>query len=167
MNSDDYKFYKSHGICVACRKEKVKQGKTMCLNCLDENKYLSEKYRTESSKNQRKAYIKRKREICIAFGVCRECLARDAEHGLKCSKCYWKERNKQVSKRELYKATNSCTLCGGERVKGFKVCRRCLDKCRANVANRKTIDNSTHYWRVLQGSEVKYIRDYKKNVLNL
>lgn len=31
----DYQFFKSHGICPNCGKEKAAPGRVCCLNCLD------------------------------------------------------------------------------------------------------------------------------------
>lgn len=92
--------------------------------------------RSKTSREQRKAYLKRKREICIAFGVCRECLARDAEKGLYCTKCYQKMKDRTIPKRELYVELGLCTKCGGKRVDGYKLCERCLESIKIVVANR-------------------------------
>lgn len=33
--TSDYQFFKSHGICPQCGKEKAAPGRVCCLNCLD------------------------------------------------------------------------------------------------------------------------------------
>ena len=72
---------KSNGICINCYKERTWNGRTMCPECLDKNKECSERTRSETSKEQRRRYIKRKRNLCIAFGVCRECMCKKATVG--------------------------------------------------------------------------------------
>lgn len=167
MTKEDYAYYKAKGICVGCRKTRAAKGLTMCLDCLDNAKFVSEQTRSDESRKQRREYMKRKRELCIVFGVCRECMCRDATHGKKCVKCYYKANSKKQSKRDLYRSCGLCVLCGRERVTGYLTCTRCLEKCRANVKKRKKADSSNHYWRKLQSREVKYVKDYAKNVLKL
>lgn len=33
-STDSYYFFKSHGICTRCQKEKALEGHTMCVDCL-------------------------------------------------------------------------------------------------------------------------------------
>lgn len=83
--------------------------------------------RSEASREQRKAYMKRKREICIAFSVCRECMASDALPGTKkCKECTEKGLNRNKKDREWYKDNGICTKCRRHLVmEGKTICINC------------------------------------------
>ena len=95
MTNEYREWYKKHHICENCGKEKAWKNTTMCPECLEKHKIRSEKTRSEESKEQRRKYVKRKRELCIAFGICRECMKRPVIKGkLKCIECYAKEKQR-------------------------------------------------------------------------
>ena len=76
MSSEEREWYKLKGICTCCRKELAMINRTMCPECLDKTKENSERTRSTESKEQRKEYVKKKRQQCIENGICRECLKR-------------------------------------------------------------------------------------------
>lgn len=156
-NAESRLWCKENGICTQCRKAKVHKNHTMCLDCLDQVNFSSDATRSEDSKIQRRNYIRRKRELCIAFGICRECMCRDATHGLKCEKCKTKEKLKtqKNSKIELRKSLGHCYYCDTEVVEGYKVCQKCLDRIRNIVKNRKKYSTENHYWRTLDRAGVR------------
>lgn len=164
-NRESREWYKANGICTMCRKAKVHKHHTMCLDCLDQVNFSSETTRSEDSKAQRREYTKRKRELCIAFGVCRECMCRDATNGLKCGKCKAKEKVKSLknSKIELRRSLNHCYYCDIEAVEGYKVCQSCLDRIRNVVANRKKFSTEDHHWRKLDSASVRVTNKKKSN----
>lgn len=171
MTKEDYKWFKDRKICTQCRKEKVYQNKTMCIECLDKIKEMSEKYRSQKSKEQRKKYIKRKRELCIAFGVCRECLKKPAKVGLKCTECYAKElqrreRNRKTVKRNIRVELGLCYFCGDPVVEGKRTCKKHL-QLQGNKFKKwhnENRDNSNHIWRKIQAGEVRNIQHYRKMI---
>lgn len=157
---------KKNKICINCFKEKAFNDKTMCPGCLDKNKERSERTRSDKSKEQRRIYIKRKRELCIAFSVCRECLKRPARVGLKCTECHVKEiqrreRNRKEVPRNMRVELGLCYFCGSVAVDGKRTCKKHLqlqgDKLRKWHLTR---DNSNHIWRKIQTGEIKNIRHY-------
>lgn len=164
-NAESREWCKEHGICTMCRKEKVHKNHTMCLDCLDQVKFASEETRSEDSKIQRRNYIKRKRELCVAFGICRECMCREATHGMKCEKCKTKERVKSQknSKIELRKSLGQCHYCDTEVVEGYKVCQSCLDRIRNIVKTRKIHSTENHYWRNLDNAGARRTAKNKQN----
>lgn len=95
--------------------------------------------RSQESREQRKKYIKRKREICIAFGVCRECMAKDALPGtLKCKECTDKSNARGKATRDWYKAHGICTNCRTEKaMKGKNICVNCSTRDTLDYAKRK------------------------------
>lgn len=167
MTNSYKQWLKNKGYCINCCKEKAFEGRTMCPDCLDKNKERAERTRSEKSKEQRRKYIKRKRELCIAFGVCRECFKRTAKVGLKCTECYAKEinrreRNRKTVKRNMRTELGLCYFCGKQSVKGYKTCKIHLklqgDKLKKWHSNNR--DNSNHYWRRVQSAEIEKIRQY-------
>lgn len=165
MTREDYEWFKDRNICTQCRKEISYLGKTMCIECLDKIKEMSEKYRSKDSKEQRKKYLKRKRGLCVAFGICRECLKRKATVGLKCTECHIKEVKRNNAKRIKVKRNmrvelGLCYFCGEKALEGYKVCKTHLEICRNNIGKWKR-DNSNHYWRKIQSGEVKKIQHWK------
>lgn len=83
--------------------------------------------RSEASREQRKAYLKRRREICIAFGVCRECMARDALPGIfRCERCVEKAKTDAKAYRQWYKDKGICTGCREHQaIEGKTICINC------------------------------------------
>ena len=79
------------------------------------------------SREQRKRYLKKKREICIAFGICRECMCREALPGIKmCGECTEKAKKRTKNTREWYKAHNICVNCRKEKaMPGKTICLNC------------------------------------------
>lgn len=112
---------------------------------------VTESHRTEKSREQRRNYVKRKREICIAFGVCRECMAKDAVVGNYCVECFVKNKRRNELKRKDFPrserpAYGKCYFCGKPVERGFKTCKKCHENIKERVMNRK-INNSGHIWR--------------------
>ncbi len=140
----------------------------MCIECLDKTKEAGEKARSELSKEQRRLYVKRKREICIAFGICRECMCKKATVGLKCIECHVKEvkRNNAKTtkvKRNMRAELGLCYFCGEKALEGYKVCEKHLNVCRNNISKWER-DNSSHIWRKIQSGEVKNIQHWKNKI---
>lgn len=83
--------------------------------------------RSYESREQRKRYIKRKRELCIALGVCRECMCRDALPGIKmCKECAEKSNKRLKDTREWYKSHGICVECREETaMQGKTICVNC------------------------------------------
>ena len=67
-----YEYLKRLGVCVECGSEDAWDGRTKCLQCLHSTKEASETARSDESKKQRKKYLSKKRDLCVAFGICRE-----------------------------------------------------------------------------------------------
>ena len=168
---NEYKeWYKSKGICINCGKERAWSGRLMCPECLDKTKINSERTRTEESKEQRKKYIKRKRELCVAFGICRECLKKETKVGQKCLECYVKEVKRNEAKRTKVKKNmrvelGLCYFCGQPTEDGHKTCKK-HHIIMANNLSKASRDNSGHYWRKIQSGEVKVVQ-YKKKLLGV
>lgn len=108
-----------------------------------------EKSRSPQSKEQRNRYQKRKRDICIAFGVCTVCKKRDAyAGGHVCKTCKEKAALKHRNKLEgvvRYERTSSglCYFCGEPALPGKKTCQKHYDiRCKSIEKARASSEKS-------------------------
>ena len=113
---------------------------------------VAERTRTEKSKQQRREHLKKKREICIAFGVCRECLSQNAIKGNYCLECYVKNKKRNEAKRKdiaRYDRVSYglCYFCGGQVESGQKTCKKHHEIMADNIKHTDYSDNKNHIWR--------------------
>lgn len=156
MSKELYDWYKSKGMCTKCGINKARQGYTMCWDCAADSNERSQDYyhnkMTEDQYKRRLAYNKRKRELCVAFGVCRNCLKKDATNGKFCLECYIKSQRSNAKRREceIKRADRVeyglCYFCGEPVVEGKKTCPKCYEN-RKNGILRNKYDNKNHNWR--------------------
>ena len=169
MSNEYREWAKKNKICTNCFREKAFNGRTMCPECLDKNKERSEKTRTEASKEQRRKYIKRKRDLCVAFGICRECLKRHSVKGeSKCLDCKVKQvkrneakRDKDKVKRNFRTQLSLCYFCGEKAIEGKKTCQKHYEIAGNNLKGFNR-DNSKHIWRQIQSGEIKNLQHFIK-----
>ena len=159
-------WLKEKGYCINCGKEKAWNGRLKCAECLEKGKEQSERTRSELSKEQRRRYLKRKRELCIAFGVCRECLKRPAKVGQKCIECHVKEINRNNNKRKnvprnLRVELGLCYFCGEAALPGMRTCEKHYKIVSENL-KKWNRDNSNHYWRKYDRAGVERNHWYKE-----
>lgn len=155
-NKELYNWYKSKGICTKCGTNKVKKGCTMCWDCAEKSNMRSQNYyhskMTEDQYKRRLNYNRRKRELCVAFGICRDCLKRDAIKGRFCLECYIKAQRRNMKKREgeIQRTERVdyglCYFCGKPVIEGKKTCPTCYENRKINVLTVK-YDNINHSWR--------------------
>ena len=169
MRNEYREWLKSKGICVNCCSEKVWNNTTMCIECLDKHKERSEKSRSEKSKEQRRRYVKRKRDLCIAFGVCRECFKRDKKVGKMCLECHVKSTKRNKAKRNIPREKRAniglCYFCAEDAIDGKKVCEKHYKIVCSNLSKAHR-DNSNHIWRKLKSAEIKKVLWYKEKNKN-
>lgn len=125
MNHEEYEWYKANGICCHCRKERAIKGKTLCLVCnMDNNERDRNRKRVWNPERDKQRY-----EECKKNGICTTCKKRKATRGLKCTECYARIRNKQLSKtvkRSERTSNNMCYICGKKPcMDGKGVCSDC------------------------------------------
>lgn len=129
MNSETYQFYKSIGICTHCRKNKAQTGKTLCLDCLVQNRTYKKKY----DRDKQRMTDKNKRKWRKEQGLCVNCGRLPQYHGLLCSHCYGtvlrrKEREKNnLTRSELPKYGICYCCCKNPVIEGKKVCKSCYE----------------------------------------
>lgn len=56
---EEYEWYKTHGICVRCRKAKARSGRTTCAACAAQNTKRTLRYFNELTAEKRKEYSQR------------------------------------------------------------------------------------------------------------
>ena len=128
MDSKEYQFFKSIGICTHCRKEKAEKGRTLCLACKMQNREYKKKYDPEKMRARDKA----NREYRKDHGLCVNCGARPQQHGLICNKCYSTILRRRAGNTAIPRsgrvAYGLCYIWGkNELVNGEKVCVSCYD----------------------------------------
>lgn len=135
--AESYKWYKSRGICVQCRKEFAEIGKTMCPLCL-EKKNSQRKLGRENNPDviERDKIAGRERYHRLKnSGICTQCGKKPVytKNGHKLLYCYecWLARKRwnlehSAARSKHLRECGLCIKCGGERVDGKMVCENCL-----------------------------------------
>lgn len=125
-----YDYLKIRGICVKCGKNKADTGYTTCLVCRMDIREKGETHKTESLYRHRQ-WLKRRRDIQYAFGVCVTCGKRDAEGGKSiCKFCKAKAKSraaksrlkKGIFPRDSYTKDGECYFCKNDAMSSKKVC---------------------------------------------
>ena len=98
---EEYEWYKTHGICVRCRKAKARRGRTTCAACAAQNTERTLRYFNELTAEKRKEYSQR-RDARYAAGLCVICGKRPPRDNRRtCALCSSKRtgtRQKQAEK---------------------------------------------------------------------
>ena len=156
-----YHWYKLHGICTGCFKEKAAHGKTKCLVCLSIDAEKKQRIRDAYTSGQRKgASVKRcERAKAVqnerrAQGLCPYCGRKVEANQKQCDFCRARKRANAeryrrshgvISKQMMREDETICSICGKPVKTGFKVCescyRHCVDMGQKGRANRKV-----HFW---------------------
>lgn len=106
---EEYEWYKTHGICVRCRKAKARSGRTTCAACAAQNTKRTLRYFNELTAEKRKEYSQRatekqreRRDARYAAGLCVICGKRPPRDNRRtCALCSSKRtaaQQKQVEK---------------------------------------------------------------------
>lgn len=153
----DYRFYKSHGICPHCGKEKAAPGRVCCLNCLDKQSVRrmarwdsmteeqKEQVRSRVRQSNKTNYYQRK-----AMGLCVRC-GKPAEKGhVHCYECHIKHNNRirrDRNRKSSAKAPGTCCWCSSPVKPGFKLCEthysrqvKTLNRVRSSSTAKESVD---------------------------
>ena len=158
--SEDFRWFKNHGMCVQCRKEKAARGRTMCADCLDRHKEWARKYREREPERSRESsdichkrlYEKRKQA-----GLCVSCGSRPPKEGrVRCGICLARHRRSaekirrkrgQWSRQEMTEP-GVCYMCHAPSLPDKRLCGVCRGKALINLAKANmAIDHYKHPWR--------------------
>ena len=152
----DYQFFKSHGICTKCEKEKAAPGRVCCLNCLDKQNIRrlvrwdsmteeqKEQVRSRARQSYKMNYYQRK-----AMGLCVQC-GKPAQQGhVRCYECNIKHRNsarRDRNRKANEKAPGTCCWCSSPVKPGFKLCEahynrqvEILNRARSSSAVKESV----------------------------
>lgn len=163
MRKEYYDIHKKLGICTHCGKNKAQEGRVLCAECAEKDANKKRNY----NKERKKAYNKRKRDLCDAFGICTVCMKREKYKGKRCIECYlkgkkrYKEQQLDAGKipKNLWSEFGLCLICGQPRAEGHKMCEKHLKIYRKNAQNaRKYIDKEHHIWREVTYMEIKRLQ---------
>jgi len=179
-NKERREFYKAHGICCQCGREKAAKGRSYCLNCLDMISVYNYRYRATWSEEKKAEFLEkaaksRKRlydERKVA-GICVDCGKKNSEENrIRCGICLDKQRRRQeeirrrngIIPRALYGVDGNCACCGRPiRGENEKCCERCYEKItKAGVKGRANIDYKAHRWRADNKLIYKKITDKRE-----
>lgn len=153
-------YLKERGFCIKCGKERAMINSIYCDCCYEKAEKYNQKY-FENHRQQiyqrNKLRLRALRADRAANGLCKECGKKlDNPSFKRCTYCRVKEAEYKrlkangdlsIPKRDLYKLQGLCVQCGGERYKGFKVCRKCYDQAVKASSSRTTI--RCEYWAKL------------------
>lgn len=159
VRKEYYDTYKALGICTCCGKNKAEPNRVLCLECAIRDASRKKSY----DKKRKAAYLKRKKELCDAFGICTSCCKKEKYKGKQCIDCYLKRKRKYAEKlakegkisRSLYSEYGLCSFCGKPVVEGKKVCEKHLKTTRERGEYaRQFVDYKNHIWKMVQDVEV-------------
>ena len=134
-------FFREHGICTKCGKEKVFCGHSVCPECLEKenerkrNRVISDEERIRRNQRKKERYYENK-----SNGLCVNCNRRATPGTIYCVDCRIRGRrsNEQWAlksgRKKGYEEAGLCIRCGGERTDGRKLCAACLEKQRDSMA---------------------------------
>lgn len=156
-SKDSYYFFKSHGICTRCQKEKALEGHTMCINCLA-NEVVRESKHTSPSERQ-KQVRKEKYQYRKQNGLCVDC--GKPRYKDSASYCYEhmlyhkrKQREYNATKDKIY---DGCPRCGKPSKSGYKLCEyhynlavNAVKEGRKKVKDSFFMQENENYWKMKQ-----------------
>lgn len=97
MGSDYYWWYKNHGICTNCHKEKVYQKQSLCLECRLRKLSIAQERRANMTEEERQKRNELKRVSNYNLyhqrkdsGICVDCGKRKPVKGVRCEGCRMK-----------------------------------------------------------------------------
>lgn len=149
-----YHWYKEHGICVICQQEDAQPGYTMCLSCRMEHRFKGDTHSDEAKARHRK-YLKRRRDLLYAFGVCVVCGVKDAKKGSHvCPYCLAKSRQrsenyrrqKGIIPRNSYTKSGICYLCDKPAIDGKKTCEEHYAILKERMLHAKACQTEKNYF---------------------
>lgn len=158
----NYQYYKDRKICVNCKKNKVWNGSTLCLQCLMDNRERDREYhknrRPEQSKKKHSEYLKRRREANRMNGICVMCGTRKASEGRStCARCRGKakvrserkRRENGVLPRDMMGKGDICFFCGAPTEHYEKTCDKCHDRLATQMLYARSKRVTVNYFEKL------------------
>lgn len=146
-SAEMYRWYKAHGICVACGREDAMIGHVRCFDCLEKEKDHSRRYyQSVEHKEKKKRSNIRRIEERKNKGQCIECNRMAVQGKIRCQ--FHLSKNARNHKRVRWKPPEECLYCTKPHAEGKKLCEKHLLIAQKSIANaRKHINREEHPWR--------------------
>ena len=166
-----YAWYKSHGICVKCKKEDAEPPYTMCLVCRGDEAERNRAYNMTHLKQQSE-YNRARREKKKKEGICVICGREPASGGR--TFCEEGRKKKNLEQRRQYqpvvKPYGECKYCTQQAVAGFAFCPEHLEQARKRAEHARTrrsesprIREIKAYWDVWWANRMRRKKEEKRN----
>lgn len=146
MVNKTYQRRKEKGLCIKCGKNEPFRGKTLCLQCLMDERERLEDFHEKHREQLRRSARERTRKL-RSQGICVTCGKRPAVKGrARCARCQIRQRRVQRRRYEkngsdprwLRTEEGRCWICGAPATHG-KVCARCYLNCCGNIAKAREV----------------------------
>lgn len=157
------------GKCVSCS-EKIDGEHTQCLACRM-GRREKEDTRSKESKERHAKWLKRRRDLLYAFGVCVMCGKKDAKPGT--STCPWckakakvrsekyRRTNPEIIPRMLMNGDELCARCGCPKTNnGHKVCDGCYPALKAAMLHARSEKAEINYFE--EANVLFFIREHDR-----
>lgn len=143
-------FYREHGLCTCCGKNRVFKNERLCPECRAKAaNWMAQRERTDEERDKHNARRRKHYWEWSAQGICTACGKRKAAQGKKtCKICTAKRAEYQkmryiptgIPRAERY-LHGLCSVCSNSLdMEGMKVCSRCY-------ANLKKARKVNHIWK--------------------
>lgn len=162
--------------CIYCRVNRADDGYRSCLQCRIDRRGTKDTH-SDEFKRKHNEWLKRRRDLLYAFGVCITCGKRDAKAGShQCERCLAKARIRMEQKRreagiiprDSYMLQGKCYYCNEPSIEGKRTCQKHYEIAKKNMIHaRKFKVNENYfeiqnrlYWTVKQknGNRIRYSR---------
>ena len=140
--------------CIYCRTNKADEGYKTCLQCRIDRRGTKDTH-SDEFKRKHNEWLKRRRDLLYAFGVCITCGKRDAKSGShQCGVCLAKARTRMEHKRreagiigrDSYTLDGKCYYCGEPVIDGKKTCQKHYETAVQNMLNARSLKKGKNYF---------------------
>ena len=142
------------GRCIYCRKNKADEGYRTCLQCRIDQRQRKDTH-SDESRQRHKEWLKRRRDLLYAFGVCITCGKCDAAEGSHmCGACLYKARDRAakrrrevgIAPRDSYTKEGNCFFCDEPVVQGKKTCKKHYEVLRKSMLHARSLRKTENYF---------------------
>lgn len=146
-------FWRAHGICTKCGKEKAFHTYALCAECMDKERERKRKYvRSDEQKAKDAERMRVKRAEHKKLGLCANCNRKATQGYTYCADCriIMKRSNQEwvvrSGRKKGYAENGLCIRCGAEPEEGKKLCPVCLEKQRESMAYARRFAPGGEFW---------------------
>lgn len=150
---ENREFWRAHGICVKCGKQRAFSSYRVCPECLEKENERKRKYvRTEEQRLRDNERQRKKRLEHKEQGLCPNCSRKASPGYVYCSECRavmrrsnqaWVEK---TGRKKGYAEAGLCIRCGADPVEGKRLCPNCLERQRESMAYARQFAPTSPFW---------------------